>query len=67
MNIPEEEQAENTAVQNTLLGLLVNLSRYISDDYTQKYKSEKLSLDRKLRKMIQDKKQALGIKEEQSY
>lgn len=67
MNIPEEEQAENTAVQNTLLGLLVNLSRCISNDYTQKYKSEKLSLDRKLRKMIQDKKQALGIKEEQSY
>ena len=39
----------------------------ISDDYIQKYKSEKLSLDRKLRKVIQDKKQALGIKEEQSY
>ncbi len=70
MNIPEEElqeQLKNTAVQNTLLGLLVNLSRCISDDYTQKYKSEKLSLDRKLRKMIQDKKQALGIREEQSY
>jgi len=67
MNIPEEEQVENTAVQNTLLELLVNLSRCISDDYTQKYKSEKLSLDRKLRKMIHDKKQALGIKEEQSY
>ena len=70
INIPEEElqeQLKNTAVQNTLLDLLVNLSRCISDDYTQKYKSEKLSLDRKLRKMIQDKKQALGIKEEQSY
>ena len=70
MNIPEEElqeQLKNTVVQNTLLGLLVNLSRCISDDYTQKYKLEKLSLDRKLRKMIQDKKQALGIKEEQSY
>lgn len=70
MNIPEEElqeQLKNTVVQNTLLGLLVNLSKCISDDYTQKYKSEKLSLDRKLRKMLQDKKQALGIKEEQSY
>lgn len=67
MSIPEEEQVENTAIKNTLLGLLVNLSRCISDDYTQKYKSEKLSLDRKLRKMIQDKKQAHGIKEEQSY
>jgi len=70
MNIPEEElqeQLKNTVVQNTLLGLLVNLSKCISDDYTQKYKSEKLSLDRKLRKMIQDKKQALGIKEKQSY
>lgn len=70
INIPEEElqeQLKNTAVQNTLLGLLMNLSRCISDDYTQKYKSEKLSLDRKLRKIIHDKKQALGIKEEQSY
>ena len=55
---------ENAVVANTIFGLFVNLSRCIADDYNQKYKSNRMSADRKLRRIIQQKKQALGLKEE---
>ena len=55
---------ENAVVANTIFGLFVNLSRCIADDYNRKYKSNRMSADRKLRQMIQHKKQALGLKEE---
>lgn len=56
---------ENAALANTICSLFVNLSRCIADDYDQKFKSNKMSADRKLKRMIQQKKQALGLKEEQ--
>lgn len=55
---------ENAVVANTIFGLFVNLSRCIADDYNRKYKANRMSADRKLRRIIQQKKQALGLKEE---
>ena len=55
---------ENAVVANTIFGLFVNLSKCIADDYNRKYKSNRMSADRKLRRIIQQKKQALGLKEE---
>lgn len=55
---------ENAVVANTIFGLFVNLSKCIADDYNRKYKSNRMSADRKLRRIIRQKKQALGLKEE---
>lgn len=55
---------ENAALANTICSLFIHLSRCIADDYDQKFKSNKMSADRKLKRMIQQKKQALGLKEE---
>ena len=57
---------ENVLLANTILSLFVNLSRCIEDDYAQKYKSFKQTADCRLRRMIQKKRQALGIKDDQS-
>lgn len=43
------------------------LSRCIEDDYMQKYKSVRRTVDSRLRKMIRRKKQSLGIKDDQSH
>ncbi len=58
---------ENTMLANTILSLFINLSRCIEDDYIRRYRSVRMSADKKLRRMIIEKKQALGIKEEQGY
>ena len=58
-------QFENAVLANTIFGLFANLSRCIEDDYTQKYKSVRRTVDSRLRRMIQKKRQALGIKDDQ--
>ena len=58
---------ENTMLANTVLSLFINLSRCIEDDYIRRYRSVRMSADKKLRRMIIEKKQAMGIKEEQGY
>ena len=45
---------------------LSSLSRCIEDDYTQKYKLVRRTVDSRLRRMISQKKLSLGIKEEQA-
>lgn len=60
------EQFENAILANTILSLFVNLSRFIEDGYTQRYKSVKQTVDSRLRRMIRQKKLSLGIKDEQS-
>ena len=55
---------ENAVIANTIFGLFVNLSKCIADDYNQKFKSNRMSADRKLRRIIWQKRQALGLKEE---
>ena len=54
---------ENMLLRNTVMGLFVNLSRCIEDNYTQKYKSVRRTVDSRLRRMIRLKKQDMGIKE----
>ena len=54
---------ENMLLRNTVMGFFVNLSRCIEDDYTQKYKSVRRTVDSRLRRMIRLKKQDMGIKE----
>lgn len=56
------EQYENAMLANTVFGLFVNLSRCIEDDYMQKYRLVRRTVDSKLRRMIQQKQQALGTK-----
>lgn len=58
-------QFENAVLANTIFGLFANLSRCIEDDYTQKYKSVRRTVDSRLRRMIHRKKQSLGIKDDQ--
>ncbi|WP_124100718.1 SEL1-like repeat protein [Ruminococcus sp. Marseille-P6503] len=60
----ESGSFENTMLANTVLSLFINLSRCIEDDYIRRYRSVRTSADKKLRRMIIEKKQALGIKEE---
>ena len=57
---------ENMLLRNTVMGLFVNLSRCIEDNYSQKQCSLKIQTDRKLRKMIQKRKSGIGIREKQN-
>jgi len=63
----ENRSFVNTMLANTVLSLFINLSRCIEDDYIRRYRSVRTSADKKLRRMIIEKKQAMGIKEEQDY
>ena len=58
------DQFKNEILANTIFGLFVNLSRCIEDDYHHKFQSGRKIIDSKLRRMIQEKNQALGIKQE---
>ena len=58
------DQFKNEMLANTIFGLFVNLSRCIEDDYHHKFQSGRKMIDSKLRRMIQEKNQALGIKQE---
>ena len=60
------ERYENAVLANTIFGLFANLSRCIEDDYTQKYKLVRRTVDSRLRRMISQKKLSLGIKDEQA-
>ena len=55
---------ENDLLVNTIFSLFVSLSRCIEDDYEQKYKSVRQTVDSRLRRMIHRKKQSLGMKED---
>ncbi len=62
--LDNQEKFENEMLANTVFSLFVNLSRCIEDDYHRKFQSGRKMIDSKLRKMIQEKNQALGIKQE---
>ena len=57
---------ENELLVNTIFSLFVSLSRCIEDDYEQKYKSVRQTVDSRLRRMISQKKLSIGIKDEQT-
>ncbi len=58
------ENFEHQMLANTVFSLFVNLSRCIEDDYHHKFQSGRKMIDSKLRRVIQEKKQSLGIKQE---
>ena len=58
------EQLENEMLASTVVSLFINLSQCIEDDYHNKFQSGRKMIDSKLRRMIQEKKQTLGIKED---
>ena len=58
------DQFKNEILANTIFNLFVNLSRCIEDDYHHKFQSGRTMIDSKLRKMIQQKQQTLGQKQE---
>lgn len=58
------DKFENAVLANTIFGLFANLSRCIKDDYTQKYKAVRRTVDSRLGRIIQKKKQELGLKDE---
>ena len=62
--LDNHEEFENEMLANTVFGLFVNLSRCIEDDYHRKFQSGIKMIDSKLRRMIQEKNQTLGIKED---
>ena len=62
--INHETEYESAMLTNTIFSLFANLSKCLSEDYNQKFQSGRISVDRKLRRMMQEKKQALGMKEE---
>ena len=55
---------ENDLLANTIFSLVVSLSRCIEDDYEQKYKSVRRTVDSRLRRIIQKKKQDMGLRAE---
>lgn len=62
--INHKAEYENAVLTNTIFSLFANLSKCISEDYDQKFQSGRISVDKKLRRMMQEKKLALGLKEE---
>lgn len=64
--LDNQEKFENEMIANTIFSLFVNLSRCIEDDYHHKFQSGRRIIDSKLRRVIQEKKQSLGIKNEQN-
>lgn len=64
IQLEKMERHQSEMLTTTIIGLIANLSRIIADDYNQKFNSARMSVDKKLRRMIHEKNQALGIKEE---
>lgn len=60
------EQYQSEMLTNTIFSLFTNLSKCLSEDYNQKFQSGRISVDKKIRRMMQEKKQALGMKEERT-
>ena len=65
--LDNQEKLINEILANTIFSLFVNLSRCIEDDYHRKFQSGRKMIDSKLRRGIQEKKQSLGIKNEQNF
>ena len=53
--LDEISKFENDLLVNTIFSLFVSLSRCIEDDYEQKYKSVRQTVDSRLRRMISQK------------
>lgn len=60
------EHFENEILANIIFSLFINLSRCIEDEYHRKLQSGRKMIDSKLRRIIHEKNQALGIKQNHS-
>ena len=58
------ERQENAVFASCIFGLFVSLSRMIEDDYSRNSKKLHKQVDSKLQRMIQKRKQELGIKDD---
>ncbi len=58
------EQRENAVFASSIFGLFVSLSRMIEDDYSRNSKKLHKQVDSKLQRVMQRRKQELGIKDE---
>lgn len=56
------EDYERSVLTNTMMSLFANLSRIIEDDYIRSHQKMKSKVDRKLRQLINQKKEEIGIK-----
>lgn len=57
-------RVDSVRMTNTVCSLVSSLASCIAEDYDQKFFSSRAAVDRKLRQMIRQKKQALGLKSE---
>jgi len=57
-------RVDSVRMTNTVCSLVSSLASCIAEDYDQKFFSGRAAVDRKLRQMIRQKKQALGLKSE---
>lgn len=57
-------RVDSVRMTNTVCSLVLSLASCIAEDYDQKFFSGLATVDRKLRQMIRQKKQALGLKSE---
>ncbi len=64
--LDNQKKFENEMLASTIFSLFINLSRCIENDYHNKFHSGRKMIDSKLRRIIQEKNQALGIKEDLS-
>jgi hypothetical protein len=60
--IDNSSDHENALLAESVIGLLSNLSRIISDDYDKQQRKLSSQVDKKLRRAIDRKKQEIGIK-----
>ena len=56
------EDYERSVLTNTVMSLLAHLTRIIEDDYMRSHRKLQSRVDRKLRRVIEQKKEELGIK-----
>jgi len=56
----------NNSIISCVGNLFLQLSRIISEDYNQRWSGNRLTVDRKLRRMISEKKQAQGVKDDRT-
>jgi TPR repeat protein len=63
--LERKQTVKSPSAFNLSTALLHHLSRIISNDYNQRWHNRNLKTDKKLRSAIAEKKQALGIRDEQ--
>ena len=60
--VQQADDCENAMLANTVMNLFANLARIIEDDYMRSQRKLQSKADKKLRNIIEQKKQDLGIK-----